>query len=609
MKLNKFIYIFGASALLVANTGCADFFEENPDSYIAQETALTGPNAINNANMMVIGIYDVLAKQEHYGQFEMATPSSDDMYFINGTNSDDSRRDISHYKITTTNTWIKYLWQYKYQGIDRANAAISAIEKMDAFKNKEDKNNKIVRGYAAEARFLRAFLAFDLIKYWGDVPFKTKATDNYEDAYLGRTNREQIYDQIITDLDWAKNNLDWATAASSPERVTQGAARALLMRVYLQRAGYSLGVMENEGKVVRNADDATRRKYFGEVVKEWEAFKANGYHDFNDGGFKELFKNFSAGKLSSKESIWEIAFFTQSGDKEDAGTWGTYIGQRVDAPKGSEAAIKQMGRANAFFRVVPAWLDFYEENDERRDVTVCTSFWYINKKTGEHQEAPCYMYKGKYGNEDQDKDGNLILNGTDKDGKPKWNRAIFTPGKWRREWMPIGYKDPNNVDVNYCVLRYADVVLMVAEAYNELGQSGEAWKLINDVRRRANATPVDASNYADFYKAPKVYDLDFINDGDEAGKVRTALYWERGFELAFEGQRKYDLIRWNCLGAALKLFGENNKDHNKGDNQSKYAYPAYLNFKSGTHELFPIPVEELQINKYKLTQNPGYTKQ
>ena len=101
--------------------------------------------------MLVLGIYDVLAKQEHYGQYEMAMPTSDDMYFIKGTNSDDSRRDISHYTIRTTNTWIKYMWQYKYQGIDRANATITAIEAMEAFKNESDPDNKTLRGYVSEA--------------------------------------------------------------------------------------------------------------------------------------------------------------------------------------------------------------------------------------------------------------------------------------------------------------------------------------------------------------------------------------------------------------------------------------------------------------------------
>ncbi|MEG2077013.1 MAG: RagB/SusD family nutrient uptake outer membrane protein, partial [Victivallaceae bacterium] len=110
-----------------------------------------------------------------------------------------------------------------------------------------------------------------------------------------------------------------------------------------------------------------------------------------------------------------------------------------------------------------------------------------------------------------------------------------------------------------------------------------------------------ASTYATLLKSPKVYDLSFIDDSDEAGKFRTALYWERGFELAFEGQRKFDLIRWNILGEALELFNKNAKS------DIKKLYPAGQNFIKKQHELFPIPLDEMQIN-YKLENrnNPGY---
>lgn len=81
------------------------------------------------------------------------------------------------------------------------------------------------------------------------------------------------------------------------------------------------------------------------------------------------------------------------------------------------------------------------------------------------------------------------------------------PGKWRREWMPIGYKNPNSTDVNYCPLRYADVVLMAAEAYNETGDTPMAWTLLNKVRTRAKATEITPSNYTSLVKAPQVYNL------------------------------------------------------------------------------------------------------
>jgi len=511
------------------------------------------------------GVFDVLAKLGHYGQWEMATPSSDDTYFINGTATDNTRRDISHYTIKTTNTWISDIWMYKYQGIDRANYLLAGAESMDEYKNGDTKLLSLM----AEARFLRAFLAFDLVTYFGDVPFKTEYSASYSDATQPRTDREEIYDQIIDDLNFAKSNLSWATAASSPERITQGAARALLMRVYLQRAGYSL---KQDGKLTC-PDDATRKTYFDAVVKEWEAFQSAGtYHGFYDGGYEALFRSFSAGVLNSKESLFEIAFFNASGEAEDSGVWGTWNGPLVNAPGITATETGDyMGRANAFFRAVPEWRGFFEDDDVRRDVMVCT-----------------YRY---------DWDATLYNH-----VKVETNNRNWYPGKWRREWMPIGYKDPNNTDVNYCALRYADVVLMAAEAYNETGNTTQAWILLNRVRARAGATEITSSNYASLMKAPKVHDISsLISDADDAGKFRTALYFERAFELAFEGQRKWDLIRWGILGEALALF------NSKTVEALKASYPAGVNFVKGKHELFPIPLDEMQANPMlEGKNNPGY---
>ena len=208
------------------------------------------------------------------------------------------------------------------------------------------------------------------------------------------------------------------------------------------------------------------------------------------------------------------------------------------------------------------------------------------------------------------------------------------PGKWRREWMAPGFVDPNHTGVNYCPLRYADVVLMAAEAYNEINDTPKAWELLNDVRARAHATEINSSNYASLMKAPKVYDLPFISDGDEAGKFRTALYWERAFETAYEGQRKFDLIRWGVLGDALRAAqtyiegweeGANLfKDVDKNGKPTKLEegespavwdpvvwatqnYVAGHNFVDGKHELLPIPLAEIQSNaQLNGENNPGY---
>ena len=597
MKKNKLVYVLGA--LLSMGVVSCDLTEK-PTSFYEMDTYFT---TADKAKMAVIGIYDCLAAEGSYGQYVMPFASSDDMYMVRGTaTGDGTRRDISHYALTSSNTWVASVWNYIYEGIDRANTAIAGIEKMPGYENSDE-----LKELVAQARFLRAFLAFDLVRYWGDVPFKTTSTGSFGDTAQPRTEREKIYDQIIIDLDFAKIHLKPGNEVASSEVPCRGAARALLMRVYLQRAGYSL---DRTTRTLTRPDDATRKNYFDAVIEEWKAFGTEGYHNFYGAGYEELFKNYSKLVLNNQESLWEIAFEPNNGQKDNAGYWATYNGPLVDAPDAGSGAANQnfFGRANAFFIVLPYWGDFYDDNDVRRDVNfVDYVYRWVKKDKAQVKMSVC-----------QEISKNMYR----------------YPGKWRREWMAPGFVDPNHTGVNYCPLRYADVVLMAAEAYNEINDTPKAWELLNDVRARAHATEINSSNYASLMKAPKVYDLPFISDGDEAGKFRTALYWERAFETAYEGQRKFDLIRWGVLGDALRAAqtyiegweeGANLfKDVDKNGKPTKleegespavwdpvvWATQNYVsghNFVDGKHELLPIPLAEIQSNaQLNGENNPGY---
>lgn len=597
MKKYKLVYVLGA--LLSMGVVSCDLTEK-PTSFYEMDTYFT---TADKAKMAVIGIYDCLAAEGSYGQYVMPFASSDDMYMVRGTaTGDGTRRDISHYALTSSNTWVASVWNYIYEGIDRANTAIAGIEKMPGYENSDE-----LKELVAQARFLRAFLAFDLVRYWGDVPFKTTSTGSFGDTAQPRTEREKIYDQIIIDLDFAKIHLKPGNEVASSEVPCRGAARALLMRVYLQRAGYSL---DRTTRTLTRPDDATRKNYFDAVIEEWKAFGTEGYHNFYGAGYEELFKNYSKLVLNNQESLWEIAFEPNNGQKDNAGYWATYNGPLVDAPDAGSGAANQnfFGRANAFFIVLPYWGDFYDDNDVRRDVNfVDYVYRWVKKDKAQVKMSVC-----------QEISKNMYR----------------YPGKWRREWMAPGFVDPNHTGVNYCPLRYADVVLMAAEAYNEINDTPKAWELLNDVRARAHATEINSSNYASLMKAPKVYDLPFISDGDEAGKFRTALYWERAFETAYEGQRKFDLIRWGVLGDALRAAqtyiegweeGANLfKDVDKNGKPTKLEegespavwdpvvwatqnYVAGHNFVDGKHELLPIPLAEIQSNaQLNGENNPGY---
>ena len=579
MKQYRNLYL-ALTLLTVGNlccTSCEDALNENPDSYYTRKDFFT--NAAN-AQMAITGIYSTLAGiyADKDGQ---ALSTSDDACYVKGgagTGQDNSRGDISHYKLTPLNTWTESVWNGKYSQLNRANYCIQNIETMKGYSGSE-KLHKLV----AEAKFLRAQAALDLVRYWGDVPFKTTYSAQIENAYQPRTDREVIYDQIIKDLNNAKEVLPWATASSSPETATQGAARALLMRALLARASYS---RQMDGTLKR-PDETLRKEYFEAVIDEWEAFVENGYHGFYEGGYEALFRSFSEGFLNSKESLFEVAY-----NYPDAnGYWGSYIGPAVSAPNLPVGeASKYMGRSNAMFRVVPEWRDFYEtetvtveENgkqtekvnpkDKRRDVAICTYSYSWNDEKVQHVKKDDTSGKNWY------------------------------PGKWRREWMPAGTtKDLNATDINYCLLRYADVVLMAAEAYNEIGETRQAWTLLNKVRTRAEAT--EAWSLAEYRKVqPKLYDLPFFNSGSADDDFRTALYWERGLELSFEGQRKWDLIRWGVMAQALKLFC----DKSLVNSGTTKVYIAGDMFRSGKHELLPIPLNEIQSNhKLNGLNNPGY---
>lgn len=585
---NKMIYALGAM-MLVGVTSCD--LTEKPTSYYEKDTYFVTEE---KARMAVIGINDCIGTMDYYGQNVMPIFGSDDMFMVRDIQSDGTRRDISHYQYNSSNTWIAGIWRSAYQGLDRANVAIASIERMSGFAE-----NKNLQEIAAQARFLRAYIAFDLVKFFGDVPFSTEYTNGFENTSKPRTDRELIYDQIIEDLDFAKAHLKSGRDQASSEIPCIGAARTLLMRVYLQRAGYSL---DRSSRTLTRPDDATRKTYFDAVIKEWEALKTEGYHGFYSGGYEQLFKNYSQLVLDNQESLWEIAFEPNQGKKDNAGIWATYNGPLVDAPTGFNGTSNYIGRANAFFVVLPYWKSFYESNadgsakDIRRDVNFVD-------------------YDIKWDNKEK-------IQYKSRDFKSINEKLNRYPGKWRREWMALGWVDMNYTGVNFAPLRYADAVLMAAEAYNETGNTTEAWKLLNDVRTRANATPITSANYASLLKAPKLYDLPFISDGDDAGKFRTALYWERAFELCYEGQRKYDLLRWGFLKEALQTTQDYLEKWIPGPDEyitdaarkkwnpvtwASKNYVAGHNFTTGKHELYPIPLAEIQSNAaLNGENNPGF---
>ena len=166
----KFKILFLISIWSVCNS-CEDTLTEAPDSYYQRKDFFVN---ISNAQLATKGVYHVLSTI--YGDKDgMAIPCSDDTYYTSGTGSDNGRRDITHYNVKPSNTWINAVWKGKYESINRANYTISGIESMKNYQSSDE-----LKELVAEVKFLRAQAALDLVRYWGDVPFKTNYSDNYE---------------------------------------------------------------------------------------------------------------------------------------------------------------------------------------------------------------------------------------------------------------------------------------------------------------------------------------------------------------------------------------------------------------------------------------------
>lgn len=525
----------------VSFISCEDLLREEPQSFYSSNIFF---ESIEQANMAVIGVYDLLGTTNLYGQVVSTIfPCDTDLSQIRGTGDDGSKRSVGHYTAHPSIAMFERAWRDYYVVIERANYAIDGIGKMSQYTDGTDEEKLVLEQYMGEAKFLRALVYFDLVRMWGDVPFTTAPTSVNEELHVARTSRSVIYDQIISDLEYAKAKLPWASEAAQNERVNQGAARGYLVRVLMGRAGYSLQL---DGSITRPDNYLD---YFKRAALEADTIIESGEHLLNY-DYEQIFRNYAEGKVEPMESMFEIAFAPMGINAENGGFISTYIGPKTH-PESS------YGRANAFINAMWPFYETFSLDDARRDVAIApyevksddSRKYYDTKKSNYHK--------------------------------------IF-PGKWRREWNASSPEFTNDSDVNWVLLRYADVLLMYAEAINECRNDlpasitmADAFEAVRLVRQRADLDPWDeAISQSDF---------------------RENMVQERAWELCYEGWRKWDLIRWNLLDEKIQEAGAAAKAI-----RDKYPYPAMETFVDGKHQLYPIPQRDMDVNNGINQQNPGY---
>lgn len=532
MKTLKY-YIF---ALLLVFTGCRDYLTEIEPGTTLLNDFFTSTAA---AKQNVTGCYVPLMweyNNTYLSEWFIGDIVSDDALKGGGSTSDmaDSY-DMENWRTTSQNTLLLDFYRAQYQGIARCNLAIKYITNMeigtDSIFTPTMKNNLL-----GEVHYLRAYYYFRLVRVFAGVPITTEVIDNSDNWGVPRASTEQVYNLILEDLTKANYMLPVRSAMKAEDlgRATKGAAQAMLLKVNL----YMASPYWNKQLTQDAATYYAAAKQWGDsIIASGEYTLCSNYED-----------NFSLAGENGQESVFEIQYMEVP--------WGDY-GEGFGFTAGSFTQILTRSRSSligggwGFNHPTQNLYDEFEAGDIRRDVAI------LNPADSLIETPSVEIYLGS-----------RYLN-----NKYGMYRDPADQGGGFGKWSLHATRGP----LNNRQIRYADVLLMYAEAALGAGDEETATEYLNKVRARVELSEIKLADNA-------------------------ALRHERRVELAMEGHRWFDLVRWEGVdGKGLKAHMDAYKATETPDAQ--YHMQEFV---AGKHEIFPIPQEEIQLNPIEMKQNNGY---
>lgn len=517
-------------------------------------------------------------------------------------------------------------WNYFYSAADQYNAGLwnnlwSGINKANVLIKNVDKNTAIAQSkrdaIKGECLFLRGYYYFTLVQYFGGVPLKLEPTSSVIDVDASRASAKDIYVQIIKDMEAAEKLVPSIKTLGFGGAVSKSAVRGLLARVNLHMAG------EPVKDKTRYAEAS---KWAKMVIDDAEAG-----HSLNP-SYPDIFMKLAGDKYDIKESIWEVEFY---GNRTDQYVETGNIGW-INGP--AAAVSSPTGRADAYMNITSEFYNVFEPGDNRKWFSIA-HFTYTGTGAKTMSLLPV--------NEN-------AMN-------------LMKPGKWRREYETLLPKSPTTTPINMVLLRYSDILLMYAEAENELkGPTADAIEQFNKVRRRAWSTGIKTiavtNGGSGYTTAPTVtfsgaggatatatiaggrvtaINLDrdplaitfnnegsyttvptiTISGGGGSGATATATInratdgnlnpaSKEAFLAAIQDERMREFNFENTRKADLLRWGTFLKVHQDMGNKMQQQSPGqffvkYYSNVSSRDLLMPIPINEMSSN-LKMTQNPGW---
>lgn len=516
MKLNK-IFISGMAMLSL--TACDDFLDVDPDSTSANtEFIYNNEGEISTA---LNGVYAQILSGNTFGNnlykdFQL----NSDVDFSTNTSETASGNKPARFDTRSDAGNINSLWNALYKGVETANEFIFNLKNSKLYEEKmkteiadgentggvvteEVPNVTKLTQMMGEAKVMRAMFYHELLSYWGDIPFTFKATYETNNLYPEVTDRQVVSDSLIADLrhaaEWMQSDKD--ATLDAPERISKEAAYAMIARLALQAGGYSLNHDANDVNGYKMTRPSNYKEYY-QIARDYakKVIDAGG-HSLNK-SFRDVFVD-ECNHIVNKgdDAIFEIPF-----GKDNSGAWGYAQGPKSDVDANNETDFSNgaWGSTSGNVRTTRFYRHMFKEGDARRDY-ICGTWGYSN------QGLPAINFSYTMYNN-------------------KWSKLWNTVG--------LGKSSTGNTGINFAYIRYADVLLMFAEADNEVNgaPTQEAIDAVNQVRRRAyngvdyELTAAQTATKEDFLKAV----LD-----------------ERKFEFAGENMRWKDLVRNNLYSEQI----------------------------------------------------------
>ena len=493
--MKRIINIAVLAAAVLSVAGCKDVLEAPTKSSLDESVIFSSPSL---AEGIIPGIIQSFGETNSYrGRYLVYYGTNTDVEIHNSLKAiDDDKSRLGNYNTnfdngqmnTDNNAYAKF-----YEGIERANMAIRGLR---TYGNVE--TNAQMAQILGEVLVLRAVLYSDLIKGWGDVPARFEPI-NTETTYLPRADRDTIYKQLLMDLEEAASLLPWpneSSKTSSVEHVSKAFAKGLRARLALAAGGYAQRL---DGTVRLSQDpDLSKEKMYALAKQEClDIINSNTQRLL---GFEEVFRRFNQENLAAGgESMWEIPFSEGRGRVIfDLGVRHLKTSQYTGQNRGGTVGPN------------PIMLYEFDKDDARRFVSIVPYEW---DRAGDVADAGAFQTPSSLG------------------------RLYF--GKYRYEWMGRRVTSTNDDGLNWMYMRYADVVLMAAEAINELDGPQAAAPYLKMILDRA--FPTNMTKAADFLAEATVSKATFFD----------AIVDQRALEFTGEMLRKGDLIRWNLLGTKL----------------------------------------------------------